>query len=220
VQTTVKLVANEWARVEIAGRLFIIEDTGAAASVEVRVVIVGGNDEDISAAVKGFKVRMTAGHFAAVLMRSTIAADVKIIVSDNDIDLNLIEGAAVNATLVNPLPVPVQNDRGTPGNLMFVSGVSVADAPATAATNNAAVACTAVAAVIAAADATCRELRIYNIGPDPVMIGPATGLAWAKRTIVIEAGDVWVETRGPNLAWSGICDTAKTASVTFQRVQA
>jgi hypothetical protein len=52
-----------------------------------------------------------------------------------------------------------------------------------------------------------------------VAIGPA-GLTWAKRVIVLDVGDVWIEDRGANLAWSAICDAAKTASVTWQGITA
>ncbi|RVU46100.1 hypothetical protein [Rubrivivax rivuli] len=73
--------------------------------------------------------------------------------------------------------------------------------------------------VIAAANAARRTLRICNLGPDPVAIG-AAGLTWAQRCIVLLAGDVWVEDRGGNLAWSGICEAGKNASVTWQGVNA
>jgi hypothetical protein len=67
-------------------------------------------------------------------------------------------------------PIQVSNDRGSPGNLLYVSGVSVADAPAVANSNGVAVACGPAAVVVAAANANRRALCLLNLGPDPVAI--------------------------------------------------
>ena len=152
--------------------------------------------------------------FDRVTFTSTNAATVQFVISDGAVKF---QGGDVNATIQGA--VNVVNDRGTPGNLLYVSGVSVSDAPATAMTANGPVAMSPTAAVIAAADATRRTLRIANLGTDPMTIGPA-GVTWAKRTVTLNAGDVWVEERGANLAWYGITDTAKTASATWQGVTA
>jgi hypothetical protein len=97
------------------------------------------------------------------------------------------------------------------------SEVTYADAPAVTLTDNAAVAVTNIEAALVAANASRRGLRITNIGTDPVAIG-FTGITWAKRCIVLDVGDTWIEERAANLAWSAICDAAKTASVTVQQV--
>ena len=131
-------------------------------------------------------------------------AQVRVVISDGAVDFDFVTGSTVTVgnTLGNPVPV---------------TAVTVSDAPAVSASNGAPVACSAVAAVIVAANANRRELRLANIGTDPVAIG-AAGITWANRCIVLNTGDVWVETRGANLAWSGITDAAKSASVTRQEV--
>ena len=219
MQYIVNLTANVRRRIEVAGRFFLLEDTGAAASIEVKIDMPGESDEIFSVAEKGLKVRLMSGRFRAVELLSTVPAQVLIVISNNDIDVNLFENANVNATIASPLPVPVSNDRGSPGNLMHVTGVSINDAPAVAISSNAPVAVNDTVDLIAAADANRRAIRFCNLGPDPVALGPA-GLTWAQRVIVLEVGDVWVEDRAANLAWSGITDAAKSASVTWQGITA
>jgi hypothetical protein len=218
MQFTVNLTAGQRQRQQTAGRFFLILDTGAAATIEVALMRGTQELERIRTAARGFKARTPEG-FTHVELRATVNATAEIIISDGMVDFDFFAGASVQATIAGPLPVPVSNDRGSPGNLLHVAGVSLADAPATAVTNNAPVACGPVAAVVAAADATRRALRFHNLGPDPVAIG-AAGITWANRVIVLEPGDVWIEDRAANLAWSAITDAAKAASVTAQGVNA
>ncbi len=49
-------------------------------------------------------------------------------------------------------------------------------------------------------------------------IGPAGG-TWANRAKVLEVGDGFIEDRGGNLAWYGVTDAGKTASVGVERVK-
>lgn len=215
---TINLKAGQWTRQETAGRMFLLTDAGVAGTVEVRLEMPGQNDETVGAAGKGFKATLQVGMFSSVAMRAAVDTVAKCVISENLIDYDFTEGATVSIAN-NGTPIQVSNDRGTPGNLLFVSGVSLADAPATAATNGATVACGPAAAVVAVADANRRALRLLNLGPDPVAIG-AAGLTWATRTIVLDVGDVWIEDRGANLAWSAITDAGKAASVTAQAVTA
>jgi hypothetical protein len=218
MQYTVFLTAGQPRNLDLSGRFFLLEDTGAAASVALKFRGPDLADEEIGVAVRGFKLSALQGAFNRVEISAAVNAQVRIIVSQNPVDIDVIDGANVLATITG-LPLQVSNDRGTPGNLLHVTAVTVADSPAVAASNNAPVPVTSAGQVVAAANAARRALRISNLGPDPVAIGPA-GITWANRCIVLLAGDVWVEDRGANLAWSAICEATKTASVTWQGVTA
>lgn len=211
MQHAVVLKANTWGVLGVLGRYVAIIDTGSVADVELRLYRGAMLLEHLTTARRNTKARIDDG-FDRVELRSTGTPTVQIVISDGAVDVS-----APIATLTDPLPV--SNDRGSPGNLLHVAGVTVADAPATALDNAAPVACSATIATIANADATRRALRIFNIGPDPVAIG-AAGLTWANRTLVLEAGEGWNEERAANLAWSAITDTGMSASVTTQRVRA
>ena len=218
MQQTANLLANARTRVDVAGRHFLVLSTGAAASIELWIYAENEELESIRTAVRGFKARVPDG-FSRVEVRSSVAAVCEFVISNGVVDFDFITGTTVQSTIVGPLPLPVSNDRGSPGNLLFVSGVSLADAPAVAASSNPAVICGPAAVAIAAANANRRALRICNLGPDPLAIGPV-GMTWAQRVIVLLAGDVWIEDRGANLAWSGITDAALTATATWQGVTA
>lgn len=218
MQQTANLLANARTRVDVAGRHFLVLSTGAAASIELWIYAQNEELESIRTAVRGFKARVPDG-FSRVEVRSSVAAVCEFVISNGVVDFDFITGTTVQATIVGPLPLPVSNDRGSPGNLLFVSGVSLADAPATSAPDNAAIACSAAIALILAADAARRQITFTNIGADPVTLG-AVGHAWAKRCIIINAGDSYIEDRAANLAWYGITDAAKTASVTTKVVLA
>lgn len=214
MQLTVNLPANQWVQQATAGDYFVLLDTGAVSAVELRFCKGTLELESVRTARRGLKARTTIG-FSHIYLRAASATAVEVVISDGAVDVDTIDGSTVNVTAATPLPV--SNDRGSPGNLLYVSGVTVADAPATSIANVAPVACSSVIATIAAVNAARRAVRFTNLGPDPVAIG-AAGLTWANRCIVLEVGDTWNEDRAANLAWSAICDTAKTASVTRQDV--
>lgn len=220
-QYTVNLQAGAQTRIEVSGVFFMVRSVDTlGATLDVTIEVRGDgdrNDERFSAVEAGFKAKISRNRFDAVVLTASANCSVVYVISRNEVDFDFFAGASVNATIVAPNPLPVQNDRGTPGNLMFVSGVSIADAPATSSPDNAAVAVGAVATAILAADATRRQIVFTNIGVDDCALG-ALGITWAKRCVIIKSGDSYVEDRAANLAWYGICDAAKTASITTKTV--
>lgn len=218
MQQTANLTANLRTRVDVAGRHLLVLSTGAAASIELWIYRENDELENIRTAMRGFKARVPDG-FTRFEVRSSVDAVCEFVVSNGVVDFDFITGTSVLATIAGPLPLPVSNDRGSPGNLLYVAGVSLADAPAVAIVNGAAVVCGPVATVVKTANANARALRFHNIGPDPVALG-AAGITWAARCVLLQAGDLWVEERAANLAWSAITDAARTASVVVQEVTA
>lgn len=219
MQYAVNITPNVRTRQETAGQYFLLMDHGSASgSIEVWLMRGAQELEYISTAKKGLKARMTGEGFTHIEFRATVATTAQVVISDGAVDFDLFDGSAVNATIVGQ-PVQVSNDRGTPGNLLYVSGVTLGDTPASSTANANAVACTDVAAVVAAADATRLEIRFCNLGPDPVAIIQGAGVNWNKRTIVLNMGDVWIEDRAAALTWSGICAAGTTANVTAQAIK-
>lgn len=216
-QIPVTLQAGQAKPVEVAGAYFTLMDIGAAGTLEVTVFDQNQELERITTATRGLTID-GAQRFTKVMLKAANDCIVQIVISDGRVRVSTADGANVNATIVNA-PLPVVNDRGAPANPVYVSGITYSDAPATSATSAAPVAVTSAGAVVAAADAACKSLRLCNLGPDPVAIGPA-GQTWANRSVVLQVDDVWVEDRGANLAWSAITEAGKTASVTVQRIEA
>ena len=205
------LVAGQTATQHTAGTYFAILDMGASAGLDVQFWTGNTLLEEVRGITQRLKARSSV-EFERITLKSANAATVKYVISNGALD---IDGANVNATIVGT--PTVDTVRGTPGNLMYVSGVSITDAPATSITAPATVAMGAAAAVIIAANANRRGLRFANLGANDVAIGPA-GITWATRCIVLAAGDVWVEERAANLAWSGICNAGLASTVGVQEV--
>lgn len=215
MQHNINLAAGVKTSVGLQGSYLVMYDMGASGVLEVAVFAGNEELERITEAARGMSLEGT--RFDKIELTAANDCTVKLIVSDGRIRMGTSDGANVNATIIGQ-PIDVVNDRGAPANPVYVSGITYSDAPATSNTNAAPVACSPVIASVAAADATCKSLRLCNLGPDPVAIG-AAGLTWANRAVVLDVGDVWLEDRGANLAWYAITDAAKSANVTVQRVK-
>lgn len=219
MQYSVNLTGGaDWVIQHTAGMQFALLSTGVAASVEVRLRRNSETLEEVRTASRGFRARMDSMQFSHVELKAAVDCTVEISITEVGIDFDFTEGATVNA-VIQGLPLAVSNDRGSPGNPMNVVGVTINDSPATGLTTSLPVAVTSAGASLASASAARREVRFTNFGPDPVAIGPSNQ-TWAKRAIVLEVGDTWVEDRGANLQWAGITDAGKTASVGVQGLTA
>ena len=222
MQYTITLLAGIPKRQAMDGKTLVLLDTGVALSLDLKIEAAGGYaGEELRGVKRGLKFQgdvITGATFTA-----TVNCTIEVVVSSANISVNYQDNSTVNANILGTVPVSVARplavipDRGAPGSPVYVSGLTYSDAPATSITNAAAVACGPAAVVVMAALAGRKAARFLNIGPDPVAIG-AAGITWAQRTIVLNAGDVWIEERGANIAWSAITDAAKTASVTVQGV--
>jgi len=219
MQFTVNLTAGQKFTQQTAGALFVLMDTGAAASIDVRFVAGPQELEHITTGKRGLKARMpTPTRFTAVEFIAPTNCTCLFVISDGLIDINTTDGASVAATILG-LPLPVSNDRGSPGNPIYISGETPGTGPASAVLNDAAVAVDASGESLLAA-ATNRVRAVFaNLGASPVAIG-APGLTWAQRAIVLQPGDTWVEDRAANLAWSAICAAGTNTSVGVQEVTA
>lgn len=229
MQYSITLSANVWTPQAVPGRYICLLSTGAAVSVEVRIVRGSQDLGQIRTAQRGLQAEITGEPFTRVEFRSSIATTVEAVITDGSLRIDPLEGASVNATITNnPLnvsmargepgtPLIVQNVLGDAGTPVHVIGPRADDAPGAAIAEPAAVAVTAALTSVIGASATRARLRILNQGPDPVAIG-GPGLTWANRAIVLAVGAMWEESSGANLAWSAVCDTAKTATLGVQAI--
>ena len=101
-----------------------------------------------------------------------------------------------------------------------MSGTVLGDTPASVGVNTPAVNVPAATPTdLVAADATRLEVIFYNQGPDAVAIG-LTGITWANRAIVLNAGDCYIEARLAAKPWQAITDAGTTAKVGIQERKA
>lgn len=222
MQYTITLKAGIPNRQEVIGTNLVVLDTGAAPYIDLKVEIAKFAAEEFRGIKRGFNLKGPG--FTSVLVTSLIDTKLELITSFADITINYQDGGNINATLVGTptvligaQPVSVVPDRGAPANPVYVSGITYADAPAASLTNAQAIAVGPAEIVVMAYRETRKAARFLNLGPDPVTIG-AAGITWTQRTIVLNVGDLWVEDRAANVAWSAITDEGKSASVTVQGV--
>lgn len=218
MEKRINLVAGQWGELPGPGRHFVLLNTGAAASVDLEFIRDNWPIGSVSAVERGFSLAVQ-GRIGSVRIRSAVDAQVSCFLSDEAASVSFPDSQTVEAVITGPFPLPVSNDRGSPANPVNVVGISYSDAPATSIVDLAAVAVTDAGAAILAASATRKRARFHNLGPDPVTLG-TTGHTWARRCIVLDEGDTWVEDDAANLAWTAITAAGTTASVTAQEVNA
>lgn len=214
MQIPFNLSANIPARANVRGSYIGILSIGAAASISL--TLRRGNEiiQEVYTATRGLMLGDDGG-YDAIEVSATVACMVQILTSNSRITFDNFSGATVNVSALTPLSV--SNDRGTPGTPVYVSGITYSDAPAVSLNEPAAVAVTAAATLLHAANAARRGGRYTNIGANACAIGGAA-LTWAKRAIILQPGDTWIEERAANLAIYAICDTALATTVGVQEV--
>jgi hypothetical protein len=217
MQFKTSLKAGVAVPLDIRGKMFVVVGASVVTVLKVQVKMGSTILEEFETS-RRFSIKTESG-FDKIVIQPAADVTLDCLLSDGTVEFDFADGINVNATITN-VPLQVVPDRGAPGNPVYVSGITYADAPATAFEEPAAVVVpAAVLTALLAANANRKTLKITNLGPDPVAVGGA-GLTWAKRCIVLQVGDTWVEERGANLAWSAITDAAKTATVTVQGVLA
>ena len=242
MQYRITLLAGIPKKQAMTGQTLVLLDTGAALELDLSIEGTGGfSREELRAVKRGLKFQ--APGITGAIFKAAVNCTIEVVVSAANISVNYQENSTVNANILGipavtisgqPVKIDTENrvtkiqeavplavipDRGAPGNPQYVTGITYSDAPAVTLQDNAAIAVTQTGAALVAANAARRALRLTNLGPDPVTVG-FTGITWAKRCIVLNIGDTWVEERAANLAWAAICDVTKTASVSSQEVQA
>lgn len=220
-QFSIVLKAGVRTRQQTAGRALLILSTGAASSVELTLHDGASEMESIRTATRGLRAEVAAPGlqgFTSFDLLAGVDCTVEVVVTRGAVGLSSADGSQVLATVMNAA-LAVVPDRGAPGNPVYVSGLTYSDAPASAVNAAAPVAVTPVGVAVVAANASRKALRLRNHGPDPVAVGGA-GLTWANRCIVLEVGDVWVEEKGANVAWTAIVDAGNAASLGIQEVMA
>lgn len=200
MRTNVQLAANTLTRFAVQGRFLQIVSTGAASSVTLKIEWNGNlvDVEEVGDVENYFRVRAgDTQHFSAIYLQSSVLTTLDLLVSWHDVSVSPYEGATVQ---LDATQIPLEVVK-----------------KATAITDNAAANMTDAAASIIAASATRRRIVFRNTGSNPVALG-AAGITWAKRAIVINPDESWVEDDAPNLQWFGICNTGLTSTVTAQAV--
>ena len=172
-------------QLDTAGRLFIIDSTGAAPSLDVEILRGGSPSLRLAGMARGLRLWFDKP-FDGWRVTGAAGATVRVIIASEDVQIDTSNGATV--TIDNTIAAPVPALLTLADTLNDAAPVAVAD----------------VAAVLLAASATRRGFRVYNAGANPVAIGGAA-VVFANAAVILQAGDTWMESDAPGAAWKCIC---------------
>lgn len=216
------------------GSTFLIQSSDQGNSVEVDFTQNGAIAYRVKDVGSGFKARPVLG-FDGVIVTATVDTNLEFIVTDGDIDLQVTQtSVSVTNSSANPVPVSLVSEPGAPVqvaapvgqevNVKVQGTVNVSGATLTAtnvgivpsstgASDIAPVAVGNTGTALVAASAGRKSLRVRNAGPGQLGITAAAGTTFANAAVVLQVGDMWVETDAPQAAWYGVSDTSTTANM-------
>ncbi|KVK86205.1 hypothetical protein WS90_08005 [Burkholderia cepacia] len=220
---------------KIAGSVFFIQAADQGQNLVVRFFTGNAQSGEVDQVGASFKAKPPAP-FDGIDLLAPVDTNVTFIIADGDIDFQLPGiGVTVNNTATNPVPVSIVAEPGQPFEVTNVPGqdlkvsvdgtVNVSGATLTA-TNvgitpagtgvseagNTTVATGAATHVLAAAAGRKRAI-FYNAGNGRIGLGGAAGLTFANAAIVLQPGDAWKETDGPQLDWYAVSDTGSSVNI-------
>jgi len=153
-----------------SGKLFLLDDTGAAASVTVTLAKGNQQIDKGDGAVRGFRVFLPNDSFDQIRIEGAVGAVVRFIVSQYDVQISNNE-VRISNTVGDKVPVEVF------GAVLTATNVGIASPDTLAGLTDVLIGA-GVAAVIVAADAvnTKREVIIKNLSANTevLRIGAAT----------------------------------------------
>lgn len=212
---SIPLLAGVPCRLDIPGKLILIDSTGVASGVDVELIKKGTPQTKMP--MRKFAFRLVAD-FDGVILTAPVNASVAFFLSFDDVQIGVSDGSAVSV----PAGVAITNTVGNPVNVNFTGTVtpvlgSVTSILAATVNDRAQVAVTAARSVLVAVGATRRGLRIKNVGVNAVAIGGAT-LTYATAAVLIQAGETWNENEAPGAAWYCMCDVALASTLNIQDI--
>lgn len=224
---SIPLLAGVPHRLDIAGRLILIDSVSASDGVSIEILLAGSSKTTTVPRRKaGFRLVQA---YDGVILTSAVDATVGIFLSNDDVQLGVADGAAVSmpggVNITNPEPIPVLFD-GTVTPVLGVvtvdntSGEAIPIAQVAGATftvqaeklanivDHGAVVINTGAAQLLISDATYKRLRVRNASAAArVAIGGAA-VTLANAAIILEPGDMWTEDDAASAAWYAVSDIA------------
>lgn len=204
----IPLLAGVPFRLDIPGKLLLIDSVGVASGVDVALIEGGADRAPMMDRKPGFRL---VNRFDGVILTASVNTTVALFLAMEDVNLGTNQ-------------LEISNSASNPVNVLFAG--TVAPVLGNITNNNAAAipvqkqqlatlshpaaVSVGVAAVVVSNDATLKRLRIRNNHPSArVCLGGAT-VTVANAAIVLEPGDVWDESDAAGAAWYAVSDTAAT----------
>jgi len=215
---SIPLLAGQPHRLDIAGRLILIDSVGASDGVSIEILLAGSSKTTTVPRRKaGFRMVQA---YDGVILTSEVDALIGLFLSNDDVQLGVADGAAVSlpggVNITNEGPIPVEF-AGTVAPVLGVvtvdnnngEAIPVQPVPMTDLVNTAPVSVGLDATEISA-DSTLKRLRIRNPHATAVVALGGAGVTLANAAIHLLPGDIWMESDAAGAAWYAVSDTADT----------
>lgn len=225
---SIPLLAGKPHRLDIAGRLILIDSVGTSDGVSIEILLAGSSKTTTVPRRKaGFRMVQA---YDGVILTSEVDALVGLFLSNDDVQLGVADGAAVSlpggVNITNPEPIPVlfggtvapvlgvvtvDNTSGEAIPIAQVAGTTfTTEAKPMGSLVNPAPVVVGLAATALIADATLKRLRIRNGHATAIVALGGAGVTLANAAIQLLPGDIWLEKDAAGAAWFAVSDTAGT----------
>lgn len=205
-------------RVNVSGKLILVDDVDGAAGVDITPIRGGSNQRTMPKRKKAFKFWID---YDAIELQADAACTVSMFLSFTDVSLGFADGALVNvaggvSVLNGPdSRVPVDVAGGVVNVTADNVGVSNTDANPVPVKLQAfanlvhlpAVAVNTGAAQAVVADATLKRLRLRNESSTARIAVGGAGVTMANAAIILEPGDTFIESDAAGASWFAVSDT-------------
>jgi hypothetical protein len=206
-------------RMDIAGRLLLVDSVGVAGAVDVALVRGGTPGAKMPARMPGFRM---VGDFDGVILTAPVDTTVGLFLSFDDVNLgtNKLE---ISNSLDNPVKVLF---GGTVAPVLGSTKTTNTDAEAVPVkqkigavfttqaeklvviVDNAPAVINAGAVQLLINDATYKRLRVKNASAVARVALGGAAMTMANAAIILEPGDTWTEDDAAGAAWYAVSDVA------------
>jgi hypothetical protein len=196
-------------RITAAGRVILVDSTGAADSIDITPMRGGQELRLIPDRQKAFKCHVD---FDAVVFQAPVDCTVGVFLSMTDVSLGFADGmllkvsgdVSVTNDPDNPVPVSLQ------GGTVNVTATNVGINNQLTIITDFVPASVGIERVQLVGDPTQKRLRIRNGHGTAVLAIGGPNLSLANAAIKLQPGDMWIEEDAPGATWYAISDTANT----------
>lgn len=204
----IPLLAGIPFRLDIPGKLLLIDEVGVAGSVDVEMIESGTAREKMTNRKPGFRI---IDRFDGVILTASVNTTVALFLTMEAVELGTNQ-------------LEISNSVSNPVNVLFAG--TVAPVVGNITNNNAAAipvqtqqlstivekpaVSVGVATIALVSDATLKRLRIRNNSAAAVVGIGSAAVTMANAAIILQPGDTWIEDDAAGAAWFAISDTAAT----------
>lgn len=213
----INLKAGNPLRHNAAGKLILLDSTGAAPSVDVRPLSDGSDGVLIPDRKAGFRIVQP---FMGVEFTAPVDCTIGVFLTSTDVSNGLTEGSQISVTgqvevsadTGSPLPVAIEGGVTLTASNVGINNNDAAAVPTrTQALGNivdyAEVTIPGIAAISLINDPTLRKLRFRNNSVSGVVALGGSAVTVANTPIILQPGDVYMEDDAAGAHWYAITDT-------------